>query len=230
MHENTTCNWDRVALQHVGGHPIDTTPALPIIAGTVCTMYVLTVHCLQGRANMSTYPTFDTTHLKRSGRWLAQAQTRRPPLDSPIMASLHTQNTIKAIALITENGGNRIDWCKCLLNTFTVSSNLLLTQSTHKQHPPCTHDARLHFSVTAVHLWGVVYLFSMRNSAAAWKSSKTFCFLSIIPISCHLSPYSLQRHAPRNIHTCKTITLSLHKHECSTVYSCQQALDAMLSY
>ena len=63
-------------------------------------LYYVHTHCtcLYGRAKMSTYPTCDTTHLKRSGRWLAQAQTRRPPLDSPIMASLCTQNTIEAIA------------------------------------------------------------------------------------------------------------------------------------
>ena len=55
-------------------------------------LYYVHTHCtcLYGRAKMSTYPTCDTTHLKRSGRWLAQAQTRRPPLDPPIMASLCT--------------------------------------------------------------------------------------------------------------------------------------------
>jgi len=37
---------------------------------------------------------------------------------------------------------------------------------------------------------GLVNLFCIRNSAAAIKSSKTFCFLSSIPALCHSSPYS----------------------------------------
>uniref|UniRef100_A0A224XZV3 Putative secreted protein n=1 Tax=Panstrongylus lignarius TaxID=156445 RepID=A0A224XZV3_9HEMI len=35
-----------------------------------------------------------------------------------------------------------------------------------------------------------VYLFSIKYSAAAWKSSKTFCLFSKRPASCHFSPYS----------------------------------------
>ena len=37
---------------------------------------------------------------------------------------------------------------------------------------------------------GDVYLFLTSHSAAPMKSSKTFCFLSFVPCSCHLSPYS----------------------------------------
>ena len=37
---------------------------------------------------------------------------------------------------------------------------------------------------------GEVYLLAIRYSAAANKSSKTFCFFSNIPCSCHFSPYS----------------------------------------
>ncbi len=37
----------------------------------------------------------------------------------------------------------------------------------------------------------LVYLWSIRYSHAAMKSSKTFCFLSSMPARCHFSPYSL---------------------------------------
>ena len=37
---------------------------------------------------------------------------------------------------------------------------------------------------------GDVYLLAMSHSAAAMKSSKTFCFFSFVPASCHFSPYS----------------------------------------
>ena len=39
-----------------------------------------------------TYPTWEMTHLKRSGRWLAAAHTSSPPLDPPWIASLHGRN------------------------------------------------------------------------------------------------------------------------------------------
>ena len=35
-----------------------------------------------------------------------------------------------------------------------------------------------------------VYLFAISHSAAAMKSSNTFCLLSFVPASCHSSPYS----------------------------------------
>ena len=37
---------------------------------------------------------------------------------------------------------------------------------------------------------GDAYFSFTRYSAAAMKSSKTFCFFSNIPASCHASPYS----------------------------------------
>src|SRR4051812_45069763 len=36
----------------------------------------------------------------------------------------------------------------------------------------------------------LVYLFSIKYSAAAMKSSNTFCFFSLVPALCHSSPYS----------------------------------------
>ena len=41
-------------------------------------------------------------------------------------------------------------------------------------------------------LW-LVYLFCTRYSAAAWKSSNTFCLFPSIPPLCHVSPYSLRK-------------------------------------
>ena len=38
---------------------------------------------------------------------------------------------------------------------------------------------------------GDVYLLAISHSAAAMKSSKTFCFFSLVPASCQASPYSL---------------------------------------
>ena len=35
-----------------------------------------------------------------------------------------------------------------------------------------------------------VYLFSIKYSAAAMKSSKTFCLFIFVPASCHVLPYS----------------------------------------
>src|SRR3981081_4389133 len=35
-----------------------------------------------------------------------------------------------------------------------------------------------------------VYFCAIKYSAAAIKSSNTFCFLSLVPASCHFSPYS----------------------------------------
>ena len=64
---------------------------------------------------MLTHPTCDTTHLKRSGRWLAQAQTSRPPLDPPIMASL---NSWKHDRSYLPEGVTLI--AKSLLNKFTL--------------------------------------------------------------------------------------------------------------
>ena len=37
---------------------------------------------------------------------------------------------------------------------------------------------------------GLAYPFATSHSAAAMKSSKTFCFFASIPSSCHFSPYS----------------------------------------
>ena len=67
--------------------------------------------------------------LNRSGRWLAQAATKRPPFESPFI-----------------------------------------------------HKAFL-----------FVYCSLMRYSAAAWKSSNTFCLFCVRPALCHSSPYSLKR-------------------------------------
>ncbi len=51
--------------------------------------------------------------------------------------------------------------------------------------------------VCVSHLLAVVYLLSMRNCAAAWKSSNTFCFLSKQPPLCHVRPYSLHTKKTR---------------------------------
>ena len=47
------------------------------------------------------------------------------------------------------------------------------------------------FDPPAIASLGVeVYLCAISHSAAAMKSSKTFCFLSFVPALCHSSPYS----------------------------------------
>lgn len=75
---------------------------------------------------MSITPTAGNATAYRSGRWVMQAPTSRPPFDPPAIAS---------------------------------------------------------FSFD-------VYLLSIRYSAAAMKSSNTFCLLASMPARCHSSPYS----------------------------------------
>src|SRR5215472_8463392 len=55
---------------------------------------------------------------------------------------------------------------------------------------------------------GLVYLFWMSHSAAATKSSKTFCFFSNIPPWCQLSPNS---PPPRRFGWTKTPPCSVHQ-------------------
>src|SRR5512139_1455989 len=51
-----------------------------------------------------------------------------------------------------------------------------------------------------------VYLLTISHSAAAMKSSKTFCFLSSIPARCHDSPNS---PPPRRLASAKTPPFSI---------------------
>ena len=53
---------------------------------------------------------------------------------------------------------------------------------------------------------GDVYLFAMSHSAAAMKSSKTFCFFAFMPASCHSTPYS---PPPRRFGIAKTPPISI---------------------
>ena len=52
-----------------------------------------------------------------------------------------------------------------------------------------------------------VYLLSISHSAAAMKSSNTFCLLSFVPALCQSSPYS---PPPRRLGTAKTPPISIH--------------------
>ena len=54
---------------------------------------------------------------------------------------------------------------------------------------------------------GLVYCSWMRYSAAAWKSSNTFCLLSRRPALCHLSPYSLGEENYNTFYTTTTMML-----------------------
>ena len=57
---------------------------IPITSLTSCKgQLIYTTH-----TNKHTYPTWEMTHWNRSGRWLAQAHTRSPPLLPPWIASL----------------------------------------------------------------------------------------------------------------------------------------------
>lgn len=48
------------------------------------------------------------------------------------------------------------------------------------------------------HFLDDVYLLSIKYSAAAIKSSKTFCWLNLAPAKCHFSPYSLKVKVSKN--------------------------------
>ncbi|MNX61878.1 hypothetical protein D3C86_928170 [compost metagenome] len=50
-----------------------------------------------------------------------------------------------------------------------------------------------------------VYLSAIKCSAAAMKSSKTFCFCILVPASCHFFPYS---PPPRKLTATKTPPIS----------------------
>ena len=52
-----------------------------------------------------------------------------------------------------------------------------------------------------------VYLLAISHSAAAMKSSKTFCFFARLPASCHSSPYSAP---PRRLATAYMPPISIH--------------------
>ncbi len=56
-------------------------------------------------------------------------------------------------------------------------------------------------------LLGAVYFSSMRYSAAAMKSSKTFCLRSLVPAWCHASPNS---PPPRRLGIANTPPISIH--------------------
>ena len=53
----------------------------------------------------------------------------------------------------------------------------------------------------------MVYLLSISHSAAAMKSSNTFCFFDLVPASCQSSPYS---PPPRRLGTANTPPISIH--------------------
>ena len=56
-------------------------------------------------------------------------------------------------------------------------------------------------------LSGRVYLLAISHSAAAMKSSKTFCLWSFVPALCQASPYS---PPPRRFGWAKTPPISSH--------------------
>ena len=70
----------------------------------------------------------------------------------------------------------------CGIATRNRSGRWLITAPTSRPpfEPPC-----------AASFDGLVYLLAISHSAAAMKSSNTFCFFSLVPASCHASPYSL---------------------------------------
>src|SRR5258707_1175202 len=52
----------------------------------------------------------------------------------------------------------------------------------------------------------LVYLFAINHSAAAMKSTNTFCLFSFVPARCHSSPYS---PPPRRLATAYTPPISI---------------------
>lgn len=105
-------------------------------------IYISTLHLF---ANSFACPTCPMTQPNRSGLWLAQAPTSRPPFEPP--------------------------WITSLMEKIIITFH--------------------QFSLWLFYFFDLVYPVLMRNSAAHWKSSKTFCLLKCLPLSCHFSPYSL---------------------------------------
>jgi hypothetical protein len=68
------------------------------------------------------------------------------------------------------------------------------------EQPPLEWPSIASFGVT-------VTLLAMSHSAAAMKSSKTFCLSSFVPALCHASPYS---PPPRRLATASTPPRSIH--------------------